>query len=309
MNWKSLFSAFLPIVVLLLYSLIAHVDILLALSKINIIVILAFIASYLGQTLIIAIRDSILVKVSIKNAFKARLFGNAVSLIIPGWIGQELARAIVYTKGGKKLPDAFSLSILEGFFDVVTGSLLFLAILPLNLYILEFLYVLVAVGNIIGWGIGIAYVYSTAGKHVSFEKGVLRLIKIDRYYFLLLRGKDVIKNSLNAKYIFSYFTLTLLSYLVFSFAVFYLIPNYLYDILVIMTYFVSSLLPIPGAAGVSELALTLLLPSSYVFDIIILIYVCYSIGFAFVGEVSLNELKKEMKQIIEDGKFYQDTAS
>lgn len=309
MNWKTLVSIFLPILVLLLYSAIFHVNIFFALSKINVFVILIFITSYLGQILVVSIRDSKLVKISVKTAFKARLLGNAVGLVIPGWAGQELARAIVYTKDGKRLIDAFSLSIAEASLDVISGCILFLAVLPIKFYFLEFLYILVAIGNIVGWGIGMAYIYSTAGKHIGLEKNILRLAKIDKYYFILIRGKNVIKSSLNDKYLIVYFIITLIGYLILSLGVFPLIHNYFYDVLITMSYFAASLLPIPGAAGVSELALAILVPPAYVFDIIVLEYVCYSLGFILMGEINLSELKKEMRQIIEDGKFYQDSTT
>ncbi|ARM76358.1 lysylphosphatidylglycerol synthase domain-containing protein [Acidianus manzaensis] len=309
MNWKTLLSASLPILVLFLYSILFHVNIILSLEKINIIVILSFIASYLFQILFIAIRDSKIVKVSLANAYKARLLGNAVGLLVPGWAGQELTRAIVYNRENKELIDAFSLSVAEASFDVIAGSIIFLAILPLKFYAIEFLYILVAIGNIAGWGIGMAYVYSTAGRHIGIEKSILRLAKFDQYYFVLLKGKDAIKNNISDINIIYYFALTIAGYLVLSAGIFPLVHNYFYDILVTMSYFVATLFPIPGASGVSELALAILLPSTYVFDIVILEYVCYSLGYIFIGEINISELKKEMKKIREYGKFYQDSKS
>ncbi|WP_162569029.1 lysylphosphatidylglycerol synthase domain-containing protein [Acidianus sulfidivorans] len=309
MNWKIFLSAILPILVLLLYSLIFHVNIILSLQKINIIVILSFIASYLIQILIIAIRDKRIVKVSLFNAYKARLLGNAVGLIIPGWAGQELTRAIVYSRENHDLIDSFSLSVAEASFDVIAGCILFLGILPLKFYALEFLYILIAVGNIAGWGIGMAYVYSTAGKHIGIEKSILRLVRFDQYYSVLLKGKDAIKNSINDYYILIYFIITLSGYLILSAGIFPLLHDYLYDVIITMSYFAATLFPIPGASGVSEIALAIFLPSTYVFDIVILEYVAYSLGFIFIGEININELKKEMRKIKEYGKFYQDSKS
>ncbi|WP_236751822.1 flippase-like domain-containing protein [Acidianus sp. HS-5] len=304
MNWKNIITVILPFLALLIYSLIFHVNIILALDKINYIVILSFLTAYILQMSIIALRDKYIAEVSYKNAFKARLFGNASSLLIPGWAGQELARAAIYNLEKKNLIESLSLSIAEAPFDVISGAILFIAILPLKFYYLEFLYILVALGNIVGWSIGITYVYSTAGKHVETEKRLMRLIKIDQYYFLLLQGKDSIKNSIGNKKFTMYMALSFLGYLVLSAGLYPLIPNYFYDVLVTMAYFAATLFPIPGASGVSELALAIVIPSSYVFDIVILEYASYALGSIFLREISFSELKKDIDKIKKDGELY-----
>ncbi|MCY0873690.1 MAG: UPF0104 family protein [Acidianus infernus] len=304
MNWKNIISIMLPFLALFGYSLIFHVNIILALEKINYIVILGFLSAYIAQISIISIRDKYIVKVSYKNAFKARLLGNASSLLIPGWAGQELARAVIYNLEKRNLIESLSLSIAEASFDVISGAILFIIVLPLKFYYIEFIYIIVALGNIIGWSIGMIYIYSTAGKYVETEKKIMRLIKVDKYYFLLLQGKDSIKKSIGNKRFIIYMALSFLGYLVLSAGLYPLIPNYFYDIIIIMAYFAATLFPIPAAAGVSELALALLLPSSYVFDIIILEYVSYALGFIFLREVSFSELKKDIDKIKKDGELY-----
>ncbi|WP_373467989.1 lysylphosphatidylglycerol synthase domain-containing protein [Acidianus infernus] len=304
MNWKNIISIMLPFLALFGYSLIFHVNIILALEKINYIVILSFLSAYMAQISIISIRDKYIVKVSYKNAFKARLLGNASSLLIPGWAGQELARAVIYNLEKRNLIESLSLSIAEASFDVISGAILFIIVLPLKFYYIEFIYIIVALGNIIGWSIGMIYIYSTAGKYVETEKKIMRLIKVDKYYFLLLQGKDSIKKSIGNKRFIIYMALSFLGYLVLSAGLYPLIPNYFYDIIIIMAYFAATLFPIPAAAGVSELALALLLPSSYVFDIIILEYVSYALGFIFLREVSFSELKKDIDKIKKDGELY-----
>jgi len=304
MNWKNIITIMLPFLALFIYSLIFHVNIILALEKINYIVVLSFLSAYIAQMLIISIRDKYIVKVSYKNAFKARLLGNASSLLIPGWAGQELARAAIYNLEKKNFIESLSLSIAEAPFDVISGAILFIIVLPLKFYYIEFIYIIVALGNIIGWSIGMAYVYSTAGKYVETEKKLMKLIKVEKYYFLLLQGKDSIKNSIGNKRFIIYMTLSFLGYLVLSAGLYPLIPNYFYDIIIIMAYFAATLFPIPAASGVSELALAIVLPSSYVFDIIILEYVSYALGFIFLREVSFSELKKDIDKIKKDGELY-----
>ena len=304
MNWKNIIAGILPFLALLVYSLLFHVNIILALEKINYIVILSFLSAYFLQMSIISLRDKYMVNISYKSAFKARLFGNAISLLIPGWAGQELARAAIYNLEKKNLIESLSLSIAEAPFDVISGAILFIIILPIKFYYIEFLYILVALGNIVGWSIGIAYVYSTAGRHVETEKRLMKLIGIEKYYFLLLQGKDSIRNSIGNKRFIMYMALSFLGYLVLSAGLYPLIPNYFYDIVVTMAYFAATLFPIPGASGVSELALAIVLPSSYVFDIIILEYVSYVLGFIFLREISFSELKKDIDKIKKDGELY-----
>ncbi len=304
MNWKNIITVILPFLALFIYSLIFHVNIIFAIEKINYIVILSFITAYMLQMSIIALRDKYIAQVSFKNAFKARLLGNAVSLLIPGWAGQELSRAAIYNLERRNLIKSLSLSIAEAPFDVISGAILFMAILPLKFYYLEFLYILIALGNIIAWSLGLTYVYSTAGKHVATEKKLMKLIRVDQYYFLLLQGKDSIKSSIGNKKFAVYMTLSFLGYLVLSAGLYPLIPNYFYDILVTMAYFAATLFPIPGASGVSELALAILIPSSYVFDVVILEYASYAIGFVFLREISFSELKKDIDKIKKDGELY-----
>jgi hypothetical protein len=304
MNWKNIIAGILPFLALLVYSLLFHVNIILALEKINYIVILSFLSAYFLQMSIISLRDKYMVNISYKTAFKARLLGNAISLLIPGWAGQELARAAIYNLEKKNLIESLSLSIAEAPFDVISGAILFIIILPIKFYYIEFLYILVALGNIVGWSIGIAYVYSTAGRHVEAEKRLMKLIGIEKYYFLLLQGKDSIRNSIGNKRFIMYMALSFLGYLVLSAGLYPLIPNYFYDIVVTMAYFAATLFPIPGASGVSELALAIVLPSSYVFDIIILEYVSYALGFIFLREISFSELKKDIDKIKKDGELY-----
>ncbi|MCY0884139.1 MAG: UPF0104 family protein, partial [Acidianus infernus] len=172
MNWKNIISIMLPFLALFGYSLIFHVNIILALEKINYIVILSFLSAYIAQISIISIRDKYIVKVSYKNAFKARLLGNASSLLIPGWAGQELARAVIYNLEKRNIIESLSLSIAEASFDVISGAILFIIVLPLKFYYIEFIYIIVALGNIIGWSIGMIYIYSTAGKYVETEKKI-----------------------------------------------------------------------------------------------------------------------------------------
>ncbi|WP_052349464.1 lysylphosphatidylglycerol synthase domain-containing protein [Candidatus Acidianus copahuensis] len=305
MREKKWLLIFLPIIVLLVYSEIFNLNIVLALEKINPSAILSFLGGYFAQIIIVSFRDKKIVDTDLKTAFKARFLGYAVGLIVPGWAGQELTRSIVYNRNGKALVEGFSLSVTEASFDVIAGCILFITLLPIRFYIIDVIYILVALGNIVGWSTGIAYLYSTAGKTVKIEVNLLKLLRMDKYYYILEKTKKSIKVALSISRALAYLGITILGYVIFSLGLFPLLPNVYLDLLVAMSYFVSTLIPIPGASGVSELALAIFLPPSLVFDIVTLQLFAYSLGFSLIREIDLNELKKELDKIKRDGELHQ----
>ncbi|MBW9141031.1 MAG: flippase-like domain-containing protein [Candidatus Aramenus sp.] len=307
MKLKYIVAVLLPVLAIVVYTVVLKVNVLEIARTMSPQLILAFLLSYLGQVAVIALRDRKLVGVSFFNAFKARLLGNAVSLLVPGWVGQELTRALIYNKQGVDLVRAFSLSILEGYFDVTTGTAMFLALLyfiPVKYIYIEIIYVLYAVGNLIGWLSGITYVFFTANKAVKIEQAIIKLAGFEKYHFILEIGKKAMKDRMNFTNSIYFYFLTALGYLVQS-SPFYLIrPNVLEDLIVNMTLFIAFLFPIPGAAGVSEIALSFYLPSHYVIDVAILGFVEFLMGFVFIGEVNLDELKNELDKIKKYGELY-----
>ncbi len=307
MKLRYIVAVLLPIIAVVVYVVVLKVNVIEIERTMSPQLISAFILSYLGQIALIALRDRKLVGVSFFNAFKARLLGNAVSLLLPGWVGQELTRAIVYNKEGVDLVKGFSLSILEGYFDVTTGTVLFLSLLyfvPIKYIYLEVIYVLYAIGNLIGWLSGITYVFFTANRAMRVEQAILRLAGFEKYHFILEVGKKAMKEKITFVNSVYFYFITALGYVVQSLPFFLIRPNLLEDVIVNMTFFIAYLFPIPGAAGVSEIALSFYLPSHYVVDVALLGFVEYFIGFIFVGEINLDELKNELNKVKKYGELY-----
>jgi len=308
-QFKYVFTALLPILVVVVYSIIFKINIIEIVRSLTPMIILAFVLSYLGQILVIALRDKKIVGVSFYTAFKARLLGNSIGLILPGWVGQELTRATVYSKEHVELIQGFSLSLLEAYYDVTVGSLMFLVLLPIRFIAIELIYIFITIGNIIGWSLGLAYVYTTAGKSIRIEKSIVKLIGLDKYYFVLNKGKQAMKDKIEGKNFITYFSLTVLGYLVQSLSFLAMVSDYFKDILINMTFFAATLFPIPGASGVSEIAFSLFLPPHFVVAAVVLELLDYFIGFIFIRDIDINELKKEFYKIKKYGEFYQGSES
>ncbi|MFP3347330.1 MAG: UPF0104 family protein, partial [Sulfolobaceae archaeon] len=68
-------------------------------------------------------------------------------------------------------------------------------------------------------------------------------------------------------------------------------------LLINTTYQVALLVPIPSAAGISELALTAIVPPLLVLQIRVLELLSYSLGFVYVREISIDEIRKEVKEV------------
>jgi hypothetical protein len=308
-QFKYVFTALLPILVVIIYSIIFKINIVQIVRSLTPEIILAFILSYIGQISVIAIRDKKIVGVSFYTAFKARLLGNSIGLILPGWVGQELTRATVYSREKVELIQGFSLSLLEAYYDVTAGSVMFLILLPIRFIALELIYIFITLGNIIGWSLGLAYVYTTAGKTIKIEKSVVKLIGLDKYYFVLNKGKQAMKDKIEGKNFIKYFFLTILGYLVQSLSFIVIVPDYFKDVLINMTFFAATLFPIPGASGVSEIAFSLFLPPHFVVAVVVLELLDYFIGFIFIRDIDINELKKEFYKIKKYGELYQGSES
>jgi len=90
MERKYLAAVLIPPAVIVSYSLYFHIDLLSVITSVDPLLLAVFLGSYFAQLILLSVRDSRIAKVTMAKAFKARLLGNAVGLIIPGWAGQEL---------------------------------------------------------------------------------------------------------------------------------------------------------------------------------------------------------------------------
>jgi len=295
---KLALSAIIPIVVILIYSIIFRINIINAIIEINRIFVLLFFLSYIGQILVVSYRDSLITNLDYYTAFKARLLGNAVSLIIPGAAGPDLSRAISYVHKNVKLDKAFTLAIYESFYDVNVGAVLFLLLFWIKLTPLESILILVSLANILGWSSGLGYAYFTSGKLNKIEQKLFNFKIFKPLTESYLNLKDVLRVQLKNKKTVAYSVfLTALGYFIQSLPFYILFKNFLFDYLVNQTYLVATLVPIPSAAGIAELALSAILPPIYVIQIRILELVSYSFGFIYIKEIKLEVLKKEVKEI------------
>ncbi len=297
-NKKLIASAALPIVVIVAYIIIFHVDPFEILLLLPWYFVPSFFLAYFVSNAIAAVRDSMIAEVSYGTALKARLLGNAVSLIIPGALGPDLSRALVYVNRGVKIEDALVYSFIIAFYDVVIGSFLFLAVLFVRPELLSFFYVLIAFGNILYWLLIMGYIAGTAGSKMN---------KLEDYIFKKLqeypeiskayqRAKQVTRDKMNSKLTSFSAIITILEYAVQALPFYFVFHSYLYSLYLNQLYFVSLLIPIPAGAVSSELALTSVLPPLYAIGIRVLELFAYSLGFVFIKEVNLTRLQEEIRR-------------
>ncbi|QKQ99474.1 flippase-like domain-containing protein [Metallosphaera tengchongensis] len=303
MERKLLVAILVPPAVIVAYSLIYHIDFVNVIRTMSPVLFSAFLASYFGQLLILSIRDSRIAKVSYFTAFKARFLGNAVGLIIPGWVGQDLVRATVYAKKNRDLVSSFAYSLNEAFYDVVIGSAMFLALIEVKASPVDLIYILVTLGNIVGWTLGTGYVIFTSKKVVKAEERMVNFLKMQSYYVLLQRGKERVREATTPGSFILNSLITIVGYLVQSVAFFFVVPKFPIDVLVNMTYFAASLIPIPASSGFAELGLSIYFTPSVVVALRILELIDYSLGFLLIKEIGLGELKKQIEEIRSYGKL------
>ncbi|BFH72665.1 lysylphosphatidylglycerol synthase domain-containing protein [Sulfurisphaera javensis] len=298
MDKKTLVSFTIPIIVIIAYSEIFHVNIIHAILSIKLDFLLSFFLAYIGQILIVSYRDSLITNLDFYTSFKARFLGNAVSLAIPGAAGPDLSRAVTYVHKNVKLDKAFTLALYESFFDVNVGTALFLLLFWIKLSPLETILILIALGNILGWSSGLGYAYFTSGKLNRIEQKIFNIKYFKPLVESYMNLKDILRAKLKDKKITLYsIFLTALGYFLQSLPFYFLYKNLLFDYLINQTYLVATLVPIPSAAGIAELALSAILPPIYVIQVRILELVSYSLGFIYTKEIKLEVIKKEVKEI------------
>ncbi|BCU69471.1 lysylphosphatidylglycerol synthase domain-containing protein [Stygiolobus caldivivus] len=299
MDKKLILVIFLPIIIIVIYSIIFRIDLLNVFLNLNPYFVIAFFITYLAQLGIVSIRDSKIAGVDFLTAFKARFFANSISLIIPGAMGPDLARAVIYLRKGLTIDRAFSLSLLESFYDVNVIAFMFLVLIWFRFSPLEIILILTALGNIFMWFLGIGYVYGTSNYNLNrVEQKVFSIKYLKPLEEAYLNGKVEMKEKLkNPLLTFSSSILTLVGYLVQSLPFYLISRSFLQAIIINTTYQVALLVPIPSAAGVAELSLTALVPPLVVLQIRVLELISYSLGFVYVKEISIDEIRKEVKEV------------
>ena len=297
-NRKLIASAAVPVVVVLSYSLVFHVDPFSMLFRLPWFFLPAFFTAYFLSNAVAAVRDSMITGLKYATALKARLLGNAVSLIIPGPLGADLARALVYVNKGLRLEDALSYSFIIAFYDVVVGSFLYLAVLFVRPELLSVFYVLIAIVNILYWLVIMGYMTGTAGSRLNRLEQIVfkRLEEYPEVIHAYQRAKDVIKERLSLKLTAASTGLSAWEYAVQAIPFYFIFKSYLYSLFVNQLYFVSILVPIPSGAVSSEVALTSVLPPVYAIGLRVLELISYATGFVFIREVSLSRLQEEIKR-------------
>jgi hypothetical protein len=296
---KLVLVILLPIIIIAVYSEIFKIDILNIFLKLDPYFVIFFFVAYLTQILIVSLRDSRIIGIDFYTAFKARIFANSVSLIIPGAMGPDLARAVIYIRKGVGIDKAFSLSLLESFYDVNIIAVMFLVFIWFKFSAFEIILVLTALGNVLLWIFGVGYIYGTSNYSLNrIEEKIFSIKYLKPLQDAYLNAKGEIKERLSSPFLtISSVFLTVLSYVVQSLP-FYLVSRSLIEsVLINTTYQVALLVPIPSAAGISELALTAIVPPLLVLQIRVLELLSYSLGFVYVREISIDEIRKEVKEV------------
>ena len=296
MDKKYIATFILPLVIIAIYAYIFKLNVFYILTE-DPRFLLLFITVYILQNSIDSIKDSLLTQLRIDKTLKARLLGSSIGLVVPGWTGQELARSLVYNKYGLNLSQSLSYSILVGLIDVLAICFGYILFLPLYFNPLELIFIFTVISNILGWSAALSYFYLQQNKLNKIEQFVFKIIKMEHVSTSYLEFKSYLKQGMSKKFII-YVLISFLGFASYSLYFYYIIHNILLSIFVSFLYQVSTLIPIPSAAIVGELALSIFLNPSYVFLTRLNYIVSNLIGFLFFREMSFEELKKWSKEIL-----------
>ncbi|MEM0362718.1 MAG: lysylphosphatidylglycerol synthase domain-containing protein [Sulfolobaceae archaeon] len=296
MDKKYIATFILPLVIIAIYAYIFKLNVFYILTE-DPRFLLLFITVYILQNSIDSIKDSLLTQLRIDKTLKARLLGSSIGLVVPGWTGQELARSLVYNKYGLNLSQSLSYSILVGLIDVLAICFGYILFLPLYFNPLEIIFIFTVISNILGWSAALSYFYLQQNKLNKIEQFVFKIIKMEHISTSYLEFKSYLKQGMSKKFII-YVLISFLGFASYSLYFYYIIHNILLSIFVSFLYQVSTLIPIPSAAIVGELALSIFLNPSYVFLTRLNYIVSNLIGFLFFREMSFEELKKWSKEIL-----------
>ncbi|MEM0122304.1 MAG: lysylphosphatidylglycerol synthase domain-containing protein, partial [Saccharolobus sp.] len=263
MDKKYIATFILPLVIIAIYAYIFKLNVFYILTE-DPRFLLLFITVYILQNSVDSIKDSLLTQLRIDKTLKARLLGSSIGLVVPGWTGQELARSLVYNKYGLNLRQSLSYSILVGLIDVLAICFGYILFLPLYFNPLELIFIFTVISNILGWSAALSYFYLQQNKLNKIEQFVFKIIKMEHVSTSYLEFKSYLKQGMSKKFII-YVLISVLSFASYSLYFYYIIHSILLSIFVSFLYQVSTLIPIPSAAIVGELALSIFLNPSYVF--------------------------------------------
>jgi hypothetical protein len=297
---------------LLLYSALTHIRLQKVLMEIPAPLYLYFALGYMAQAALISIRDSEIVlltsstKLRYTTALKARLLSNFVGFLIPGSIGGDAARAMFYLREGVGASEALSASVAQGFFDTVTASAFFLILdylEPLS-PVARLTLTLLASLNLVLW-LGLLLYFHSWKEINALEKSLLKLIPKDWLWRLYSGLKLSITKPVITLNSAPLYVLTLLGYVITALPFVPLLHDFPKALLVNQLYQLSSVIPIPGYAGVSELALSAALPPAEVVQVRILEIMCVLVGAPFLKEISIVELRRSWERMRGNGEVHQ----
>jgi hypothetical protein len=296
---KLIASALLPPIIVIAYSLYFRVDPIGILYEFPPYFVFAFLGSYLASNAVASVRDSLLAKVPYRVALKARLLGNAVGLIIPGALGADLTRALVYTDATRKrLEESLAVSTVSAFYDVVVGSLMYLALLVVRPSLFDVIYALIALGNVLFWLVVIGYAARTAKLGLNRVERVIfdRLKEHPEVEVAYMRAKEVIRARNAGPLVLVYSLLTILEFLVQAIPLTFVFDSYVMALMANQLYFVSLLVLIPAGAVSSEIALSSILPPLYAIGVRTLELISYASGFVFIKDLNLKQMEEELRK-------------
>ncbi|BBD73947.1 hypothetical protein HS1genome_2336 [Sulfodiicoccus acidiphilus] len=306
MDKRVILSAALIPFFIIVYSLVTRLNIIATIEGIRPLVLLSFFAAYLGQVATLSTRDLVITKMvsgtslRFTSTFKARLTGNAVGLVVPGWIGPDLSRALRYTRDGVRLQDALTTSLSEAFYDVMGMCVMFTALFfALDRVPLYIPFLLIALANIGGWLTVFAY-FQTNSQVNWLEAKAIQFMPYKRLIssiYETVKG-NFTKPIAKLKYFGTLLALSSLGWTVNVVPFWYYTNSAKAALFTGFLYFVSGLVPIPASAvGIPEISLSLALPAGSVVQVVVIETLCVASGFLFLHEVNLNELKRVAKEI------------
>ncbi len=258
------------IAVMIVYMLIMHVNINILLS-VDPILLLASMILYGSSNIIDAIRLKILFKnvgyrMSIVDAFKARIMGNVVALATPSSVGGEPVRALILASYGIRLSRAIAVTLFEDYWDIIIINIPALSFavmrLPITIFVL-----LSSIYNIVAWNI-----LFLAVRRKSVRSFLSRLrdrsIGIIRKFLdlllIMVSSVEHVSTSLNIETAIKVVSITLAKYTI-VFSSFLLAARSIGKVSLqqaleaLVFYNAMGPVPTPGAAGGAEYGLSMVL--------------------------------------------------
>ncbi|BCU67467.1 hypothetical protein HS7_09040 [Sulfolobales archaeon HS-7] len=304
MDKKTIVVIVLIPLILYVYSLITHVSLINALESVKPEEYAYFIGAYMLQCYVLSIRDSYIVKriskikISRLYAFRARVASNFIGFIIPGTVGGDLTRALYYQRKGAKVHESFASSLIEAFFDGIAGNGLYIFLFLVFLNVGTVIFFLIALANLIFWIalVGYFHLSSRINRVEAFLLSKLPInIDLNRFYSEF-KG-DFKKISVYKEMVLIGIILTTIGYLIVAIPFIIYTNHYLTALLANQLYQVASFIPIPGYAGITELALSSVLPPKNVIEVRYLEIINALTGIYGVKDIDINDLRNAINEI------------